>query len=350
MSATPIQTEVLIIGAGPVGLFQVFQLGLHEISAHVIDAHTQIGGQCSALYPDKFIYDIPGIPRITAQQLVDQLHTQIAPFHTPIHLGECVRSLKVVANGFEVTTNTGTLYSARCVVIAAGVGAFVHKELPLAELKPIRNKQTQVFHTLPDAVELEDKEIVIYGANENAVNVAIKASNHPSSQGRVTLIYRRDKLDIDDSVQDQLDKTLKTGHLKFKVAQITSIQERKGVLTHLMLTDSQGEQTLINCDYLIESLGLSPKLGPLLEWELQMERKALIVSPETFSTSITGIYAVGDINTYPGKRKLLLSGFHEATLAANAVAAKLTGQVSTPLEYTSASTRIHKLLGVGRGV
>jgi len=356
---SPIQTEVLIIGAGPVGLFQVFQLGLQEISAHVLDAHDQIGGQCSALYPDKYIYDIPGIKKITGQQLVEQLQNQIAPFKTPVHLGSYVQSLKPLEDGFEVTTQKGVTFKAKCVVIAAGVGAFVHKELPLAELKEFRANKSQVFNSLPENADLPGKDIVIYGNNEHAVTTAlkalesIKAVNNAPSRGSVTLVYRRDKLELEelDSSGQELLRTrfehaLKTGELDFKVAQITAVQTNNSSLSHVILTGTDGLESRIKCDYLIESLGLSPKLGPITEWELAMQRRSLTVSPETFCTSIPGVFAVGDINTYPGKKKLILSGFHEATLAAFAIASHLTGRQSGPLEYTSSSTRIHKLLGV----
>ncbi len=358
MSAPPIQTEVLIIGAGPVGLFQVFQLGLHEIGAHVVDAHSKIGGQCSALYPDKYIYDIPAVPRITGLELVEQLHKQIAPFKTPIHLGQYIQKLQAFDQGFEVTTHTGMQFIVRSVIIAAGVGAFVHKELPLPELKPFRSQglgpspktKPQVLSTLSKDVPIEGKEVIIYGGNDHAVRVAIEAATkrfqNSEKTGSVNLVYRREKLEIDDQLQKSLDEALGTGLLTFKVAQITAAQVQNNVLSGLTLTDSQGNQLIHKCDLLIESLGLSPKLGALLDWELEMERKALKVSPQTFCTSIPGIYAVGDINTYPGKRKLIVSGFHEATLAAFAVAQQIKGTGSIPLEYTSASTRIHKILGV----
>ena len=358
VSAPPIQTEVLIIGAGPVGLFQVFQLGLHEIDAHVVDAQSQIGGQCSALYPDKYIYDIPALPRITGLELVEQLREQIAPFKTPIHLGQYIQKLQALDQGFQVTTHTGMQFIVRSVIIAAGVGAFMHKELPLPELKPFRNRsggpslktKPQVLSTLTKDVAIWDKEVIIYGGNDHAVRMALEAATkrdqNTEQSGSVSLVYRREKLEIDEQLQKSLEEALGAGLLTFKVAQITAVQVQNNVLNGLTLTDSQGNQLIYKCDLLIESLGLSPKLGALLDWELEMERKTLKVSPETFCTSIPGIYAVGDINTYPGKRKLILSGFHEATLAAFAVAQQIKGTGPIPLEYTSASTRIHKILGV----
>ena len=353
-SLNPIQTDVLIIGAGPVGLFQVFQLGLQEISAQVVDAHTEIGGQCSALYPDKFIYDIPGMPRITGQQLVDQLQTQISPFKAPFHLGQCVQSILTKENGFAVTTDTGTHFKARSIIIAAGVGAFVHRELPLPALKPFRvntpqSFSPQVFTHLPEDVQIKGKALTVYGANESAVTLAIKASKQAHSgtdSGSTVLVYRREKLEIEGQLLKDFEDAVSSGLLQFRIAQITSIQTNQSLLTHLILTDTKGNEDTIPCDILIESLGLSPKLGPLVDWGIEMERKALKVNPETFATSTAGIYAVGDINTYPGKRKLILSGFHEATLAAYAIAARLREKEINLLEYTSASTRIHKLLGV----
>jgi len=349
VSSPPIQIDVLIVGAGPVGLFQAFQLGLQELSVQILDAHHQIGGQCSALYPDKFIYDIPGFPRITAQQLVDQLQAQIEPFNFPIHLGQLVQSVQTLEQnqGFLVSTQSGLQFQTRCIIIAAGVGAFVHKELPLPELKELRSKQRQVLKALPEDAALGEKNLVIYGGDERAVQLSLEAAKLRSPKGSVTLVFRRERLEIDTTLQSLLDQEIARGNLAFKVAQITAIQENPSQgLSHLILIDTQGVQSTVACEYLLESLGLSPKLGPLLDWEIEMERKALKVNTETFCTSTPGIYAVGDINTYPGKRKLILSGFHEATLAAFAVAAQLRGGQSVPLEYTSASSRIHKLLGV----
>jgi thioredoxin reductase (NADPH) len=373
-----IKTEVIIIGAGPVGLFQAFQLGLHGIKCHIVDALPIIGGQCNALYPDKTIYDIPGLPAITAQELIERLLLQLHPFSPEFHLSQLIESLEPTDQGFTLNTQSGLTLQCQAVVIAAGVGAFLHKELPLPDLKPYRShlSNKQVVSALIPDVSYAGRHITVYGGDDTAVLSAIKAAqalkgdspglhfeNHLSepqtlqsssgsidsdSRGSVTLVYRRDKLDTSPPVQEQLRKALSLQQLEFKVGQITGITEddHPRRLSHLKLTDTEGLEHAITCDILVESLGLSPKLGPIASWGVQMEKKALTVSIESFETQLAGVYAVGDINTYPGKRKLILCGFHEATLAAFAIASRLNNGKSIPTEYTSASGRIHSLLGV----
>lgn len=368
-----IQTDVLIIGAGPVGLFQVFQLGLLGIRAHIVDCLPMIGGQCSALYPDKQIYDIPATPQITGQELVNQLVKQIEPLKPTFHLNQWVQSLKVIPSGYEATTQTGLRFETKYVVIAGGVGAFVHKQLPLSDLSPFRSsfrspndqinpnssvkQKAQVFNEFPDEPLEEDSHLIIYGANESAVRAALRASQllakRTSSQktpnhGSICLVYRREQLEIDDSLKSQLESSLQSNSIQFKVGQITGLKlsEDERQITHLVITDSHGEDQNLRCDYLIECLGLSPKLGPISDWGIEMEKKNLKVNTENFETSAQGIYAVGDINTYAGKRKLILCGFHEATLAAYSIASRLMDGKTVPTEYTTASSRIHKILGV----
>jgi thioredoxin reductase (NADPH) len=374
----PIKTEVIIIGAGPVGLFQAFQLGLHGIKCHIVDTLPIIGGQCNALYPDKTIYDIPALPAITAQELIERLTLQLRPFSPEFHLSQLIESLEPTDQGFTLITQSGLTLECQAVVIAAGVGAFLHKELPVAELKPYRSHHSnkQVVSALNPDVSYAGRHITVYGGDDTAVLTAIQAAQairgdlsglhfdkslgepqtlHSSSgshnsdfRGSVTLVYRRDKLDTSPLVQEQLQKSISMQQLEFRVGQITGISERDHPrrLSHLKLTDTEGLEHEITCDILVESLGLSPKLGPIASWGLQMEKKALVVNTESFETQLPGVYAVGDINTYPGKRKLILCGFHEATLAAFAIASRLNNGKPIPTEYTSASGRIHSLLGV----
>lgn len=364
MTSPPIQTDALIIGAGPVGLFQVFQLGILGIKAHIVDSLPMIGGQCQMLYPEKFIYDIPAMPAITGAELVKQLSTQIAPFKTPIHLGEWVQSIEerpgtahfgaLQGPRYLVSTQNNLCFDTASIFIAAGVGAFVHKEIALDALKTFRapfSKSPQVIHDLISNDSLgpsvwAGKDIVIYGSEQSAVTQALQLARHKNAPRSTTLVFRRDKLNLEPGLEGEFQQALDQGNLHFRAAQVSGIKQRESRLTHLELMDASSEKSFIPCDYLVESLGLSPKLGPLLEWQLEMQRKALKVSTETFETSKNAIYAVGDINTYPGKRKLILSGFHEATLAAYALASKLSGGKQITLEYTSASSRIHQILGV----
>ena len=353
MSNTPIKTDVLIIGAGPVGLFQIFQLGLHEIKAHVVDSLPLIGGQCSALYPDKFIYDVPGIPKITGKDLIDQLELQIDPMKPSFHLKQTVQSLVSNDMGYEVTTREGLRFQTKCIVIAAGVGAFVHKELPLRELNNFRSGDLgsshppQVVCELPQNDSIAAKHIVVYGSNEAAVRTALNAALKSGTQS-VCLIYRREQLDIGEELKAQFDQALRINAIQFMTGQITGLKTREAgqLLSHLLVTDTHGVINERACDLLVECLGLSPKLGPLLDWEIQMEKKTLKVDSKNFETNLPGIYAVGDINSYPGKRKLIVCGFHEATLAAYSIASYLRGGEPIPLEYTTASTRIHRILGL----
>jgi len=353
VSNTPLNTDVLIIGAGPVGLFQIFQLGLHEIKVHVVDSLPSIGGQCSALYPDKFIYDVPGIPKITGKELIDQLALQIEPLKPIFHLKQTVKSLLPNEMGYEITTQGGLRFQTKCVVIAAGVGAFVHKELPLPELTVFRSTSPesshppQVVNEIPQNASSNAKQIVVYGSSEVAVRTALEAAQKEATQS-VCLVYRREQLDINEELKGQFNQALKSKAVQFVVGQITGLKTLDGgsTLTHVVITETSGALTEWPCDLLVECLGLSPKLGPLVEWEIQMEKKTLKVDPENFETNLPGIYAVGDINTYAGKRKLIVCGFHEATLAAYSIASHLRGGQAIPLEYTTASARIHKLLGL----
>jgi thioredoxin reductase (NADPH) len=354
----PTETDALIIGAGPAGLFQVFQLGLLEIQCHVIDALPYAGGQCVELYGDKPIYDIPAVPLCTGRALVQNLLTQIEPFKAQFHFGQTVTQLDTLADGrFAVVTSAGTAFIAKTVFIAAGVGAFAPKKLSLPGLDAFDNRQ--VFHHINDAAALAGKHVVINGDNDSALEWAIKLcagtpdttlddATHSSSHkaASVTLVHRRDVLGASTDTVAQFRDLVATGAIRFVVGQITGFDAETDAMTalHIALPDASA-QTL-SLDTLLVLQGLSPKLGPIANWGLDMERRQLRVDTEKFSTSQPGIFAVGDINTYPGKKKLILCAFHECVLAAFGAAALVFPEKKVLLEYTTTSTRLHKVLGL----
>ncbi len=345
MSSTspPIETEALVIGAGPVGLFQVFELGLQEIQAHVVDVLPYVGGQCMALYADKPIYDIPGLPHCTGRELIERLQQQASPFKPVFHLNQLIHSVQQQADKrWLVGTSSDATFLAKTVFIAAGVGAFTPRKLALPELDAFEGKQ--VFYTASDRPDLQGKHVVVIGGEEEALQSALDAVSLKARS--VTLVHRRGTLDGSEALLKQFHSCVSEQKIQFITAQITHTESSNHELTGLQLQLIDGSTRQVNCDLLLIQLGLSPQLGPLADWGLDMARKQLSVNTEDFSTSAPGIFAVGDINTYPGKRKLIVSGFHEATLAAFGAAAYSRPGQKIPLEYTTASPRLHRLLGV----
>lgn len=345
MSSTPspIETDALVIGAGPVGLFQVFELGLQEIHAHMVDILPYVGGQCMALYADKPIYDIPGLPHCTGRELITRLEQQASPFKPVFHLRQLVKSLQQQADKrWLVGTTDGTAFLAKTVFIAAGVGAFTPRKLALPELDVFEGKQ--VFYTPRELPDMQGKHVVVVGGNDEALQSSLNALTLQASS--VTLVHRRSTLDAEEVLLKAFHEAVAVEQIQFITAQITHALTTEHQLTGLQLQGIDGNIRQIPCDHILVQLGLSPQLGPLADWGLDMARKQLNVNTEDFSTSASGIFAVGDINTYPGKRKLIVSGFHEATLAAYGAAAYLRPGQKIPLEYTTASPRLHRLLGV----
>ena len=340
--ATPIDTDALVIGAGPVGLFQAFQLGLQGITCHIVDALPHPGGQCAELYADKPIYDIPGIPVCTGRELVERLQQQIAPFQPTFHLGQTVETLQATGDGrWAVGTNTGTAWTARTVFIAAGVGAFVPRSLPIEGLAPLMNQQAWFASSpLPD---FAGQHLLVTGDSDSALQTCLDAMDSAAS---VTLMHRREHFSAEPERIEAFKAAQATGRVRFVAGQPTAIAMADERLTALHYLNAEGAEVDLPCDQLVMALGLSPKLGPVADWGLQIERKQLVVSTDTFATSAPGIFAVGDINTYPGKKKLILCGFHEATLAAFGAAAHLWPNDKTLLQYTTTSTTLHKRLGL----
>ena len=338
-----IDTDALVIGAGPTGLFQVFQLGLLGLSAQVVEALPQAGGQCVALYPDKRIHDIPAVPACTGRELTDRLLEQIAPFHAGLHFGHEVTTLQPRDDGrFEVGTTTGPGFLAHSVFIAAGVGAFTPRRIKVAGLDA--HEQQQVFHHPDDVARFAGQAVVVVGGDEAALERAATLAEHPTP--RVTLLHRRDQFTADASLLDRIAQARADGRLQVVIGQVTGLHEQAGRLDAVAVLTPEGETMRLALDILVVCLGLSPRLGPIADWGLAMERKLLPVNPATFETAVPGLYAVGDINTYPGKQKLILCGFHEATLAAHAAHARLRPQERGPLLYTTSSTLLQRRLGV----
>lgn len=348
------ETDAVVIGAGPVGLFQVFQLGLQGLKAHVIDALPHAGGQPVELYGDKPIYDIPGVPICTGRELITLLRQQIAPFEPQWHMGALVASLAPQPDGrVLVQTNTGAQLLARAVFIAAGVGAFVPRTLKIEGIEAFVG--TQVFYqSLPaaaagsPAIDITGRHVVVHGGDESAVACALGLAETDKTVGqaaRITLLHRRDVFQAPDALLQRLQHQRDAGRIVVEAVQITGIETSNDHLDALKVVDAEGTQRALPLDVLIAVLGISPRLGPIADWGLEMERKQLAVDPATFATNVSGIYAVGDIVIYPGKRKLIVSGFHEATLAAFAAAEWLVGH-KLPLEYTTSSVRLQGLLGV----
>ena len=337
----PIETDAVIIGAGPVGLFQVFELGLLEIKAHVIDALPEIGGQCIELYPDKPIYDIPAIPVCTGRELVSNLLKQIEPFAPAFHLGQEVSTIERQLDGrFLLQTSQNKTFLTKCIFIAAGVGAFQPRLLNLAGLDAFYD--SQVFYRVKDPEYFFGKRLVICGGGDSALDWALYFSGKVK---HLTLIHRRDEFKAAPQSVAKMRALCAAKEMELVIGQITGFDATNNRLNQITVTGLAGDSQ-IDLDDLLLFYGLSPKLGLIADWGLDIDRKQIMVDTACFQTSSPGIYAVGDINIYPGKKKLILSGFHEAALAAFAAAAYLKPDQQIQLQYTTTSTKLHKVLGV----
>jgi thioredoxin reductase (NADPH) len=349
-AAGPLETDALVIGAGPVGLWMVFQLGLQGLHAHVADVLNEPGGQCIELYPDKPIYDIPGIAQCTGRELTQRLLQQIAPFKPSFHFNQQVSAVDRQPDGrWLITTrmgqSTAQQFLTRTVFIAAGVGAFVPKELKLDGLSDFLG--SQLFYRAAPPVATAGKAVVIVGGEDAAVTNAIAlVEDGPRQAQSVTLIHRRDVLQASTEALARLAALRSAGKINFLTGQITGIDVADGHLRSVTLNTPDDQNVPLPLATLLVCMGVSPKLGPVTQWGLAMARKQLTVDTATFATSAPGIYAVGDVNTYPGKKKLILCGFHEATLAAFAAASYINPDASGVLQYTTSSALLQQRLGV----
>jgi thioredoxin reductase (NADPH) len=349
-SAPLIETDAVIVGAGPVGLFQVFELGLLEIKAHVVDSLPHPGGQCVELYPDKPIYDIPAVPVCTGQELTDSLLKQIEPFGASFHLGQEVSVVQKQADGrFFVETNKGTQFLARTVFIAGGVGSFQPRTLKVEGVEPFEG--TQVHYRVKDPAQFAGKHLLIIGGGDSAIDWALNFcaahdDGSPNKAASVMLLHRRDDFRAAPANVAKLRALCDAHEMQLIIGQTVGVDERDGQLTGLKIAGNDGVTRVVPCDQVLAFFGLSPKLGPIGDWGLALERKQVVVDTEKFETSEPGIFAVGDVNTYPGKKKLILSGFHETALAAFGAAPYVFPDKRVHLQYTTTSPKLHKVLGV----
>jgi len=345
-----IETDAVIVGAGPVGLFQVFELGLLEIKAHVIDSLEHVGGQCVELYPDKPIYDIPAVPVCTGQELTDSLLKQIEPFGATFHLGQEVQVVEKKEDGrFFIETSKGAQFLTKTIFIAAGVGAFQPRTLKVEGLEVYEGKQ--VHYRVKNPADFAGKNIIVVGGGDSALDWALNFCEGNKDGGAnkaesVILVHRRDGFKAAPASVAKMRELCDAYEMQFIVGQVTGIEEKDGKLTGAKVTGGDGVTRVVPMDEMLVFFGLSPKLGPIANWGLEIERKQLKVDTEKFSTNVPGIFAVGDINTYPGKKKLILSGFHECALAAFGAAPFIFPEKKIHLQYTTTSPKLHKVLGV----
>lgn len=342
----PVATDAVVIGAGPVGLFQVFELGLQDIRCHVVDALPFVGGQPALLYPDKPIYDIPGLPVCTGQGLADALLRQSSPFSPQFHLGQTVTGLQRQSDRrLLLTTSSGTRLLTKTVFIAGGVGAFEPRRLRLDGLEGLDG--TQLHHHLDNVPPMANQTVVVVGDGDQALEAALMLSGDGPHRARsMTLVHRRDSFKADPALVERMRQRCQSGDMQFVAGQPVAVQRERGRLVAMDLTLPDGGQRRLPLDHLLVMQGLSPRLGPVSAWGIDMEHRLLRVDTERFATSEPGVFAVGDINTYPGKRKLLVCGFHECTLAAFAAAPIVHPDRPVLLQYTTSSTHLHKVLGV----
>ena len=338
----PIAVETLIVGAGPAGLFQVFELGLLGIKAHVVDSLKNPGGQCTELYPDKPIYDIPALPVCGAQELIDRLLQQIKPFEPSFHLGEEAVDLKSLPSGrFIVSTSAGTQFDAGAVVIAAGVGSFQPRRLSVADAE--RFEGDRIHYKVSSASRFHQRRLIIFGGGDSALdwtlNLAPKAAN-------LTLVHRRAEFRAAPASVARMRQLESVGAMRCLVGVPHALRISRDALVGIDVKGSDGHIHALEADDVLVFFGLAPKLGPIAEWGLELDKKAIRVGTERFETNIHGVFAVGDINVYPGKKKLILSGFHEAALAAFAVQNHLYPAKKQFLQYTTTSPIMQKRLGV----
>ncbi len=337
-----IKTDVLIIGAGPVGLFAVFELGLLDVKAHLVDILDKVGGQCAELYPEKPIYDIPGIPYITGHGLVDALMQQIKPFNPTFHLGEMVTTLEKIGNPlFRVTTDRGKIFEAKAVAIAAGGGSFQPKRPPINGIEPYEGKS--VHYAVRKMDGFRDKRLLIVGGGDSALDWTL---NLQPIAKRVTLVHRRDEFrGAPDSV-NKMRALVAAGSMDLKIGQVSLLEGADGQLAAASIKGNDGTVARVEIDAMLPFFGLTMKLGPVAEWGLKLRDDLIPVDTGTFETQIPGLFAIGDINTYPGKLKLILSGFHEAALMAQQAYHYVFPEKRLVFQYTTSSTSLQKKLGV----
>jgi len=341
-----IETDVVIIGAGPVGLFAVFELGLLDIKCHLIDILPKVGGQCAELYPEKPIYDIPGFPMVTGQGLVDNLMAQIEPFHPTFHFNEMVESLESIgtpeAPRFRVkTSENDTTFECKAVVIAAGGGSFQPKKPPIDNIEAYEG--TGVFYAVRKMEMFRGKKVLIVGGGDSALDWTV---NLQPIAKRLTLLHRRDAFRAAPHTVEKMRSLVAAGDMDLHLGQVSTLVGDPPILKGAVVRKDDGSEFTVDCDVMLPFFGLTMKLGPIADWGLNLHENLIPVDTEKFETNVPGIFAIGDINTYPGKLKLILSGFHEGALAAQKIHRYVYPEKKLLFQYTTSSTSLQKKLGV----
>ncbi len=341
MSNTEITTDVVVIGAGPVGLFAVFELGLLDLKCHLIDILDRPGGQCAELYPEKPIYDIPGFPVVTGQGLTDNLMKQIEPFEPEFHLSRMVNTIEKQDDGsFKLETDAGETFWTKVVVIAAGGGSFQPKRPPVEGIEAFENKS--VFYAVRHMEEFRGQDLVIVGGGDSALDWTLNLAPLAKS---LTLVHRRDEFRAAPASVNEMRRLVDEGKVNLTIGQIGGIEGEDGQLSQVNIKTKEG-QVPLPATRLLPFFGLTMKLGPVADWGLDLNDNLIAVDTEKFETSVPGVFAIGDINYYPGKLKLILSGFHEGALMAQAAKKIVNPDEKVVFQYTTSSTKLQKKLGV----
>jgi thioredoxin reductase (NADPH) len=341
MSDDVIKTDAVIIGAGPVGLFAVFELGLVDVKAHVIDILDRPGGQCAELYPEKPIYDVPALAIVTGQELTDRLMEQIKPFGAEFHFSERVESLEKTDDGYRLITDAGTTFECKVVIIAAGGGSFTPKRPPLPGIEQYEG--SSVFYSVRKMDAFKDKDVLIVGGGDSALDWTLNLQPVAKS---LTLLHRRQEFRAAPASVQKMLELVDSGNIAFKLGQVTELHGDGGQLTGVTVKGPDGATFEQPTEVMLPFFGLTMKLGPVANWGLNLEENLVPVDTEKFETSEKGIFAIGDINTYPGKLKLILSGFHEAALMAQQAHKYVHPDKKLVFQYTTSSSSLQKKLGV----
>lgn len=337
-----INTDIIIIGAGPCGLFAVFELGLLDLKCHVIDILDRPGGQCAELYPEKPIYDIPAYPKISGQELTDRLMEQIAPFSPTFHFQHMAEKLEKQPDGnWRLTTDQGLILQAKCIVIAAGGGSFMPKKPPIPDIDSYEG--ISVFYAVRHMDTFHNKHVMIVGGGDSALDWTINLQPITKS---LTLVHRRDEFRAAPDSVKKMRSLLQDGKVHFETGQIKGLKGAAGILQEVDILLNDGSTKSVTCDCLLPFFGLTMKLGPIANFGINFEKNLIPVDTEKFETSEPGIFAIGDINYYPGKLKLILSGFHEAALMSRQAFRYCRPDAKLRFEYTTSSSSLQDKLGV----